>query len=159
MQDARCILLRGGSIDFQIVSSADMNTLELPSGKANLSVAAHSFALLENGQRSKYTNYFYVVARQQLAILRLDTAPDHDFIDDEVIALGSHGSNGMTHACQCSLQYMAYAKGNGGLSSAYIFGNEAVGVAEQMLRHHFYKGVHRYMEHGHASNCLHGACR
>lgn len=136
-----------------------MNTLELPAGKANLSVAAHLFALFENVQRGKHSNYFDVEGRQQLAILRIDTTPNHDFINDEVIALGGHGSNGMTHACKRSLQYKASAKGNGRISSAYIFVNEAVRVAEQMLRHHFEKGVHRNMEHGQASNCPQGAYR
>ena len=76
-----------------------MDTIELPASQPDQPIPALTLTCLQNLQRSEHPNQQDGIIREEHGVIRLGS-PQHDLIDNEVVALTCHGGDGVSHTPQ-----------------------------------------------------------
>jgi hypothetical protein len=111
-----CLRGGNGSVEFKIVRHATMDAVILPPRKADQPVPALPFPRLQHIEWSEKANEVNFVLCQKSAIVLSSTTTKHHIIDDQVIALMGHGSDGTAHATHRSLHHRPGLDGYGWLA-------------------------------------------
>ncbi len=81
-----------------------MNEIILPARQADLPVATCTLSQFKHIQRGNKTNQIEVVGSQEVTILMRFPSLDHHLINNEVVALLGHGSDGVSHTAHGTLE-------------------------------------------------------
>ena len=92
-----------GVVDFKIVLHAAVDALELPSRQSFQPVPTLPLPGLQNIQRREKSDEVDVVLRQHFPVLLRSLPANHYFVNNEVVALVGHRTNGIQHAAHGAL--------------------------------------------------------
>ncbi len=154
--DQRCALqgAKAAGINLKVIFFAEVNPAVLPAGEADHPVAAQSLAGLQNVQRREDDNEKSLEAGEERLILLL-LVVQHDIINDQIVALGCHGGNGMAHTAQCLFADRPSLDHNQRFSIfGYFLESKTIRVVLQGLRQHGAELIHLDMQERLFSNFL-----
>lgn len=129
----------------QIVRYASVHTVELPARQSDPAIASFRFSPLKDVQGRENTDT-QIETGQQVPIVP-HAIREHDIVDDQIVARGSHRCNGMPHAMKNPLADRPDSDAHGGFAAVVpnIIGN-SIGMLLQRFRHHLQKRVHLHMQ-------------
>src|ERR1700733_11575849 len=87
-----------GGVDLQVIDHVPVNAVILPARQTGFPIATRPLSCFQHVKRSKQTDETDIEPRQQGAILLCLVRPDHDFVDNEIVAVFGHRRDGVAHA-------------------------------------------------------------